>query len=491
MRLGAVAAGNADASRAALGILAAGGNAIDAAVAAAFVMGTVEPLDSGLGAGGFMIVHDAASGRTAAADFLGTAPAAARYELYAVSGPGMDYAIKVKGRDNERGHRSVAVPGAARGLGGVQAEFGRLPLAAILAPAIRLAEEGFAVSRKGALRMARTEALLNLTAETRRVLLKPDGTLRREGERMANPDYAASLRLIAEEGPDSLYTGTLARTILADMEANGGFLAAGDLAAYEAVRREPIKTVYRGLQVATMPPPSSGGLVFAGLNALEAGENAKGDRYSLLARAMLAMFRERAASYGDPAFVSLGRGESTETTSLAVVDRAGNAACITYSNNNHSGVVVPGTGILLNNQMQLFSPWPANPNEVVPGKRPVSSMMPSLLFDGSGMIRMAIGASGSTRIPTAIMQVLYGYLALGMGLADAVAAPRLHAEVESLLADEEIAAQTQPVADSLGLEFKVNPSRDPAMGSVQAISVEDGRATAVGDPRSRGSGMVG
>jgi len=488
--VGAAATGNADATRAALDILEAGGNAIDAAVAAAYVMGTVEPLDSGIGAGGFMILHDAASGRTEAIDFLGTCPAAAKYELYASVDAGMEYVIRVKGRENERGHRSVAVPGTVRGLGAAQEKFGKLPMADVLVPAIGLAEGGFRVGHKAALRMARTEKLLNLTEATRKLLLKPDGSLYRAGEKMANPEYGASLRLIAQEGPDVFYKGALGDRLIAEMEAHDGFLTKADLEGYEAIWRDPAAARFRGHEVATMPPPSSGSLVFAGLAALEGEAVTDGEHYGLLADAMLAMFRKRAASFGDPAFLKAAPGESSEPTSLAVIDRDGNAACITYSNNNHSGVVLPGTGILLNNQMMLFSPWPGNPNEVVPGKRPVSSMMPSLMFR-DGKIRMAIGASGSTRIPTAIMQVLFNRLILGDTLPDAVGRARVHAETESMLADAELEDTVRPLAAERGLQLSLSPGRDPMLASVQAVGVnDDGTMEAVGDPRARASGMV-
>ncbi|WP_193185784.1 gamma-glutamyltransferase family protein [Nisaea sediminum] len=488
--VGAAATGNADATRAALDTLEAGGNAIDAAVAAAYVMGTVEPLDSGIGAGGFMILHDAASGRTESIDFLGTCPAAAKYELYASMDAAMQYVIRVKGRENERGHRSVAVPGSVRGLGAAQAKFGKLAMQDVLAPAIALAEGGFRVGHKAALRMARTEKLLNLTEATRKLLLKADGSLYRAGDEMANPEYGASLRLIAKEGPEVFYEGELGDRLIAEMEAHDGFLSKADLRGYEAIWRAPATARFKGYDVATMPPPSSGSLVFAGLAALEGETVVDGAHYGQLADAMLAMFRKRAASFGDPAFLKAAPGESSETTSLAVVDRDGNAACITYSNNNHSGVVLPGTGILLNNQMMLFSPWPGNPNEVVPGKRPVSSMMPSLMFR-DGKIRMAIGASGATRIPTSIMQVLFNRLVLGDALPEAVGRARVHAETESMLADAELEETVRPLADARGLGLTLSPGRDPMLASVQAVGVnDDGTMAAVGDPRARAAGMV-
>jgi gamma-glutamyltranspeptidase / glutathione hydrolase len=498
MRRGAVAAGNADAAAAAGEILEQGGNAVDAALAAGFAMGVVEPLDSGLGAGGFMTIHDAASGTTDCIDFMGAAPLAAHYEIYAASPPGGSYHIRVKGRANELGHTSVAVPGCLAGFSAAHERFGRLPFAALMAPAIRLADDGFVVARKAALRMERTEELLNLTAETRRVLKRPDGTLFRPGDRMSNPDYGRSLRQIAKGGAAAFYDGPLGQAILADMKAHDGFLDEHDLRNYRAIWRRPAAGRFRDLDIRTMPPPSSGALVVAGLNAL-AAEVARGgedlDRHEALARAMLAMFRRRAAALGDPAYLRvdtdalIGAGESNETTSLCAVDADGNAACITYSNNNHSGVVVPGTGILLNNQMLLFSPWPDNPNQVVGGKRPASSMMPTLALR-DGRITMAIGASGSTRIISAILQVLYHAFVRGLDLHAAITEPRLHAETESMRADEDIAPAARAVADRLGLEFESSPGRDPSMASVQAIRVDGEVATAVGDPRAGAAGRV-
>lgn len=498
MNRGAVAAGNADAVDAAIEILEDGGNAIDAAVTAAFAMGTVEPLDSGVGAAGFMTLHAAATGTTTCVDFMGVAPTRARYELYSSVSPQEGYQIHVRGRENQLGHRAVAVPGAARGLAMANEAHGRLPLGRLLEPSIRLAREGYTVAPKAALRMSRTSAMLDQTAECRRVLKKPDGSVYEAGDRMSNPDYAATLECIAEEGAEAVYTGSIAQAILADMKAHDGFLSSDDLANYRALWRQPASGKWRDLDVATMSPPSAGALVFAGLAALDSS-NVPADerRYEALARAMLGMFEKRAAVMGDPGFVpvdlsSLGlkSGESTETTSLAAMDADGNAACITYSNNNHSGVVVPGTGILLNNSMQLFNPWPNNPNEVLGGKRPVSSMMPTILFrDGRPV--MTIGASGATRIPSAVMQVMFNTLALGMGLEDAVRVPRVHAEMETLLSDEDLGDTATALGEKLGLRHVVMAGRDPSMGVVQSISVgDDGSATAVGDPRAGAQGRV-
>jgi gamma-glutamyltranspeptidase/glutathione hydrolase len=493
MAVGAAAAANTEGADAAMRIMEAGGNAVDAAIAAAHVMGVVEPLDCGIGAGGFMIIHDAASGRFDSIDFLGTAPARARYELFATNSPQGEYLIRVKGAHNQVGHRAVATPGALAGFAEMHGRYGKLPMADLLTPAIGLAEKGFAVSYKGALRMSRTVRMLNHTAACRALYLKSPTEAPAEGDWLTNPDYAETLRRIADEGARAFYEGDVADAIIAEMRANDGFLSREDLRTYKALWREPARGRFQGLDVATMAAPSSGGLVFAGLDALSRQTpDGPAETHEALARAMLAMFETRRVGFGDPAFVptEAAGGESPETTSLCTLDAAGNAACITYSNNNHSGVVVPGTGILLNNQMALFSPWPDNPNQVIGGKRPVSSMMPTLL-SRDGKIEMAIGASGSTRIPTSLMQVLHRVRVQGKSIVEALAEPKLHAEIESMIADEELEPVARPIAEKLGLDYRSIPGRDTTMGVVQAIHAGgDGRVTAIGDPRAKAQGRV-
>jgi gamma-glutamyltranspeptidase/glutathione hydrolase len=510
---GAIACGNPDAARAGIEVYEAGGNAIDACVAAAFAMGVVEPLDSGLGAGGFMTLHHAASGTTTCLDFMGTAPAAARYEIFPAVDPTGDYAIKVKDRANEDAHPSVAVPGAAAGLCQAIERFGSLDRRTVMAPAIRLGRNGFTVASKSALRMQRSERLLNLTEECRRVLKKPDGSLFQAGDRMAMTDYAASLEMVAEHGASVMHTGPLAQAIVADMRANAGFITADDLASYTVIQRTPPTGSYRGRTLSVMAPPSSGFLVTAALGALErAGVPDREEaRAEALVQVMLAMFERRRTGLGDPAFVPVNTGavttggvntggvntgavntggESTETTSLSAIDAEGNGCTITFSNNNHSGVVVPGTGILLNNQMRLFHPWPGSPNSIAGGKRPTSSMMPSLIVE-DGRAVLSIGASGSTRILSAILQILFHHIGRGLPLNEAVREPRLHAEEDTLMSDADLKPIAAPLARRLGLTYSAQPGRDPMMASCQSISVNpDGTATAVGDPRARAQGLV-
>jgi len=492
MRLGAVACGNPDAAEAGVEILERGGNAIDAVIATAFAMGVVEPLDSGLGAGGFMTVHHARTKTTTCFDFMGTAPARARYELYQAVNPLGDYTVLVKDRANEIGHRSVAVPGAAAGLCRALDTFGRMPLKSVMAPAIRIARDGFDVAPKAALRMSRTKDTLAYAPATAAMLLKPDGSLFQPGDRMVMSDYADSLDLISDEGPRVFYEGDLATRIAEEMQAGGGFMTAEDLASYHVVRRAPAGGSYRGRKIATMGPPSTGFMVAKGLAALDAAgvpEDEPG-RVKALAEAMLAMFTARRQGLGDPAYVPSPLGESAETTSLCAMDAIGNAACITFSNNNHSAVVVPGTGILLNNQMRLFHAWEGSANSVVGGKRPASSMMPTLLFE-DGRAAMAIGASGATRIVTALMQILFHHLGRDVPLEKAVREARVHAEEDAMMCDPDIADTAKTVAAALGLNLTVNAVRDPMMAVCQTIAVDaDGTAVAVGDPRARAQGRV-
>jgi gamma-glutamyltranspeptidase / glutathione hydrolase len=497
MTVGAAAAANVEGADAAIRIMEAGGNAIDAAIAAAHVMGVVEPLDCGIGAGGFMIIHDAASGRVDSIDFLGTAPASAHYELFATNNAQGEYVIRVKGNHNQVGHRAVATPGTLAGFAEMHAKYGKLPMPELFTPAIELAEGGFAVSYKGALRMGRTIGMLNHTEACRALYLKSETEAPAEGDWLVNRDYGATLRLIAKQGAGAFYEGDIAQAILAETRAHDGFLSAEDLRGYKALWREPARGRFQGLDVATMAPPSSGGLVFAGLDALSRlTPQSEAETHEALARAMLHMFEKRRVGFGDPAFMppAAAPNESAETTSLCTLDAAGNAACVTYSNNNHSGVVVPGTGILLNNQMALFSPWPDNPNQVIGGKRPVSSMMPTLLSRG-GKVEMAIGASGSTRIPTSLMQVLHRVLVQGKSIIDAIAEPKLHAEVETMMADEDLQSTASAIAAKLGLAFRLSPGRDTTLGVVQAIHAgwqgsDHGKVTAIGDSRAKAQGRV-
>jgi gamma-glutamyltranspeptidase/glutathione hydrolase len=490
LKIGAAATANTKGTQTTISIMEMGGNAIDAAIAAGHVMGVVEPLDCGIAASGFMTVHYSATNETKVIDFLGTAPMLAKYQLYAVNDSNGDYTIRVVNQHNQIGHRSIATPGTLRGFEEAHARYGKLPIKELFEPAIKLAENGFSVSYKGALRMARTAHILNTTTACRELYLKENNTAPVEGDWIKNRDYASTLREVQKNGAESFYSGDISNAIIKEIRVNGGFLSDGDLKNYTALWRNPARFNFQGLDVLTPPAPSSGTLMFAGLKSLPSQKNEQ-DSHELLANAMLKMFSNRRCGFEDPKFNMLENViESAETTSLCNIDAAGNAACLTYSNNNHSGVVIPRTGILMNNSMALFSPWPNNPNEIFGGKRPISSMMPTLLLR-DGKVVMTIGASGSTRVPTSLMQVLYRLNIEGKSLFQAITEPKFHAEAETLRADEDMQHIAKPLAIKMGLKYINSPGRDTSMGVVQVINIgKEGIVTAMGDPRAKAKGMV-
>jgi len=490
MSLGAAASANPAGAEAAISMLRLGGNAVDAALAAAHVMGVVEPLDCGIGAGGFMVIYLASTNTSEVIDFMCTAPNCAEYQLYSTNDDDGRFVVRVEGQHNQLGHRSIATPGALRGFEMAHNRYGKLPMKTLLEPAIDKAKRGFPVSYKGALRMARTSKILSTTDACKTLYLKPEGNPFKEGEIIKNADYAAVLEEIGRSGNSSFYNGSICELIEKEMRDNDGFLTSADLRTYSAISKKPAEFEFLGNKVITAPPPSTGPLVFSGLQALM-NFTEQNDHQELLARAMLKMFSDRRKSFGDlQGEGAANAAESAETTSLCTLDTEGNAVCLTYSNNNHSGVVIPKTGILMNNQMALFSPWPNNPNEISSGKRPVSSMMPSILLKNNS-VKLVLGASGSTRIPTSLMQVLHRFFLQNKSLIEAITEPKLHAESETLLADEDLHERAIPLAKKLGLRYQNSPGRDTSMGVVQAIQLDIGNvATAVGDPRARGKGLV-
>ena len=490
MSLGAAASANPAGAEAAISMLRLGGNAVDAALAAAHVMGVVEPLDCGIGAGGFMVIYLASTNTSEVIDFMCTAPNCAEYQLYSTNDDDGRFVVRVEGQHNQLGHRSIATPGALRGFEMAHNRYGKLPMKTLLEPAIDKAKRGFPVSYKGALRMARTAKILSATDACKTLYLKPEGNPFQEGEIIKNADYAAVLEEIGRYGNSSFYNGSICELIEKEMRDNDGFLTSADLRTYSAISKKPAEFEFLGNKVITAPPPSTGPLVFSGLQALM-NFTEQNDHQEVLARAMLKMFSDRRKSFGDlQGEGAANAAESAETTSLCTLDTEGNAVCLTYSNNNHSGVVIPKTGILMNNQMALFSPWPNNPNEISSGKRPVSSMMPSILLKNNS-VKLVLGASGSTRIPTSLMQVLHRFFLQNKSLIEAITEPKLHAESEILLADEDLHERAIPLAKKLGLRYQNSPGRDTSMGVVQAIQLDTGNlATAVGDPRARGKGLV-
>jgi gamma-glutamyltranspeptidase/glutathione hydrolase len=451
------------ASAAGAEMLAGGGNAIDAAVAALFALTVVEPMMVGICGGGMAHLR-LADGRHVVIDGLSTAPAASHAASFRpVSDKLPDYQ-ETEGRANALGPRAVAVPGSLKGWCEALARFGTLSLADAMAPAIRLAARGYTVTPYLA------ECTLEVAGDLARdptiaARYLPDGRPLAAGTRLVMGDYAETLRLIAREGPDALHGGSLGAIVADHIEGAGGFLARGDLAAYRTIERAPVRGTYRGYEIVGPPPPSSGGVhVIQMLNILEGHDiGAMGfgspDALHLVAEALKIAFADRAVGTADPAFVEVpvaalldkgyaaelraridmrravvwGPGiassrptESPHTTHVTVADGAGNIVTSTQTINSTFGArfMVPGTGIVPNNYMYLFDPHPGRALSIAPGKRVTTSMSPLMaLKDGKPVF--ALGLPGGLRIFGSAMQALLNLIDHGMALQEAVEAPRL------------------------------------------------------------------
>ena len=533
---GMVATQEAHATRAAVEVLAEGGNAVDAAVTAGFTLAVTLPRAGNLGGGGFMLVHLAGQDEQVAIDYRERAPLAASRDMF------LDDEGKVVTGRSRRSHLAAGVPGTVRGLVLALEKFGTIPLRRALAPAIRLAEEGFTVTEDLSTSLEVYAADLRSSPAAAEIFLRPDGSAWPVGSTLVQKDLASSLRLIAEGGADAFYRGPIARAIAADMAQNAGFITGADLAAYRAVIREPVRGSYRGMEIVSMPPPSSGGVhLIQMLNVLERfpvgryGHNSA-DAIHLTAEVMRRAYADRSRYLGDPDFVDVPTGEliakayaeelagkidlrratpsdrvapglgklpdteSNETTHFSVIDRHGNAVSNTYTLNFSYGsrLVVPGTGILLNNEMDDFSAKPGSPdgygliggrrNAIEPGKRMLSSMTPTLIFPEDGGV-IATGTPGGSRIITTVLQLVCNLADHGMNLAEATAAPRFHHQwfPDQLRIERGFSADTLAILESRGHEITLGP----AMGSAQTVRLRAGVFTGASDLRRRGALTIG
>jgi len=413
-KTGMVAAANQHASRVGIDILKKGGNAVDAAVAAAFSLGIVEPFASGIGGGGFMLIYLAKTHEVIVIDYREIAPRAA-------TGPAKE------------GHYAVAIPGTVAGLALALKNYGTMDIKSVMEPSIQIAENGYEVSGLLNRMMEGNSGKLLKNPAAAQIFLK-DGLPYKIGERLYLKDLAGTYRQIAENGPDIFYKGAIAEAIVKEMEGKG-MLTLEDMKSYHPVLRQAVKGTYRGYEIFAMGPPSSGGThIIELLNILErfdmAGfgpDNPEGIR--IMADAMTRVFLDREKFMGDPDFVTVPLNEllskkyaeklsleiiagkaaasagnvsgyaSDQTSHLSVIDGEGNMVALTQTINSFfgSGVVAPGTGILLNNEMNDFDPQGGRPNSVKPWKRPLSSMSPTLVLK-DGKPYMTIGMPGATRI---------------------------------------------------------------------------------------------
>lgn len=517
-------------------ILAQGGNAVDAGVAVAFALAVTLPRAGNIGGGGFMLVHDAKTGQTHAIDYREMAPAGASRDMF----------LDAEGNaDSELSRFSGAasgVPGTVAGMKLVLDQYGSMPWADVIAPSIRLAEEGITVTPDLADSLEAMKERLTKYPSAAKIFYKEGGELYRPGDTLVQADLAKTLKTIAAEGPDGFYKGPVAEAIAKSVTEAGGNMTVEDMAAYKAVSREPVRGTYRGYEVVSMPPPSSGGVhLIQILNTLEGypigalGQNSS-ETLHLMAEAMKLAYADRSEYLGDPDFVDvpvealmskeyaadmrdkisatfatpseqikpadLAPYESDQTTHYSIIDKDGNAISNTYTINFSygSGLVAEGTGVLMNNEMDDFSAKPGVPNAyglvggdanaVQAGKRPLSSMTPTIV-NKDGQVWLVTGSPGGARIITTVLQVVMNMIDHDMNVAEASAAPRIHHQwlPDQLRIEEGISVDTQRALQAKGHVL----SLEEVMGSTQSVmrDPETGFLLGASDPRRAGAATVG
>ncbi|MDH1476611.1 gamma-glutamyltransferase [Comamonas thiooxydans] len=507
-------------------ILKAGGNAVDAAVAVGFALAVALPNAGNIGGGGFMMVHDARSGKDIALDFREVAPRGASRNMY------LDAAGKVIDGKSLYTHYAVGVPGTVAGMTHALSRWGSMPLARVMAPAIALADKGYPVSVTLAKTLEQEKKNMGRWPATQAVFWR-NGAPLQSGERLVQKDLAQSLRLISQQGAKAFYEGAIAQKIVAEMAPHANALSLQDLRDYKVAEREPVRGSYRGYQIVTMPPPSSGGAhLIQILNMMErwpmnqwGADSAQSVHY--MTEAMKLAYADRSEYLGDPDFVKIplkglisksyaselaasikpqqarpgkdirpGRPqpyESDQTTHYSVVDKAGNAVAVTYTLNTNfgSGIVARGTGILLNNEMDDFSAKPGvanayglvggDANAVQAGKRPLSSMTPTLVLkDGKPVL--VTGSPGGARIITTVLQQVVNHIDFGMNPAEAAATPRFHHQ----WTPDELRVEKGFSPDTLALlrQWGHKVSLKASMGRTQTIEIRDGLLRGASDPRN-------
>lgn len=507
-------------------VLREGGNAVDAVLACAFVQGVVDPLMCGLGGQGVMTLHDPATGRTRVLDGLSTCPRAATPEMWAdifIGECADGYGYELRGHVNELGAAAVTTPGILRLFGQVHREHGSLPWARLFEMARAVAAEGylirphvagmFALAETAYGRSAYAEKLA-LTADGRALFLRPDGSPKKAGDMVRNPALAASLASIAEEGPETLYTGALAARIAA--ATAGGLLTAEDLASYEVREREALSVGYRGSTLLTPPPPAGGIMIAEMLRILEQfdlvamGHNSA-DYIRTVAEAMKIAGRDKDRHVGDPDWhpapvemllsdayakecaARIARGEKAslsrqpepaDTTTVSCVDANGLVVSLTHTLGVPSGVVVPDAGFMLNGAMNWYDPRPGRAGSIAGGKRRFSSMAPSVVLQ-EGRPVVTLGAPGGAWIGPALLQALLNLLDWGMGPQEAVMAPRFSATTDAIDLSNRIPRAVERELRTMG--YVTNRSAmSYAFAAPHAITLWDGVLEGGADPQRDG-----
>jgi gamma-glutamyltranspeptidase/glutathione hydrolase len=528
-RNGMVASSEPLASQAGVDILQAGGNAVDAAVAVGFTLAVTFPQAGNLGGGGFMLIR-MANGDAIVVDYREQAPAAATRGMY------QDTQGNLIPGASTTGARAAGVPGTVMGLALAEKKYGRLGLARVMAPAIRLARNGFPVSYSLAQHFRSSRALLHKFDGSRHIFLH-DGNFYEPGAVFRQADLARTLAAIAKRGPQAFYSGAAARALVATMRKYDGLITRQDLEHYQAKLRPPLEGHFRGFDILSVPPPSAGGtMLIEMLNVLEPLDLGTANSYAsihLLAETMRRAYADRASFMGDADFVSvpvagltssryaaqlreeiLGARpeapvragepqafESGATTHFSVVDAEGDAVANTYTLNGWfgSGVTVEGAGFLLNNEMDDFTAKPGSPNlfglvqgeanAIAPHKRPLSSMTPTLVTR-DGKVRLVLGSPGGSTITNTVLQVLLNVLVYKMDVLQAVTSPRFHDQwTPDLLAFERVGFSSDTLEKLQQAGYPVS-FRD-GIGDCEAIEIarQSGWRFGASDPRADGKAV--
>ena len=495
---GVVAAGHPLTAEAGAGVLREGGNAVDAAVCAVLASFAVESPLTGFGAGGFMMVHR--DGETALLDFFVAAPGREGIERAAELAPAPVHFDADTVQTFYVGPASCGVPGTAPGLEEALRRFGSAPLSDLVRPGVRLARDGAPVNAEQAYILDILEPI-HARLEGTRELYAPAGRTLREGEVFRFPELAEALERFGAEGAEPFCHGEVAAALSNHVVQHGGTLGAGDFAGYEAIWRSPIRAAFRGTEVLTNPPPSSGGILIAYcLGLLERLGESSGPEQLVAAMGAANDARGEAfaeALYGDgletsmlePAALNATAGNLLgSTTHISVIDRDGMCASVTCSNGSGSGVLVPGTGVILNNMLGEEDLNPLGFHAIPPGRRVPSMMAPTVVLR-DGEIEVGLGSAGSNRIRSAILQTIVRAVEGGMGAEEAVRAPRLHFEGGVVQAEPGIDEEALRRIEARGIPVLRRPAINLFFGGTQAVARErgSGALSGGGDPRRGGS----
>jgi len=512
-------------------VLKSGGNAVDAAVAVGFALAVTHPFAGNIAGGGFMLVR-MADGRTTFIDFRERAPHKATRNMY------LDADGKMT-RDSLLGWRAAGVPGTVRGLELAQKKFGTKPWAQLLQPAIKLASNGFPVSHALMQSLRYSAEYLSQFPDSKRIFLK-DGAFYDWNEILRQPDLARTLARIAHQGAKDFYEGETARIIAQEMEKNGGLITLEDLREYQAIERRPLEGDYKGYHIITSPPSSSGGvgiLQMLGMldgTGYEKSGAGSATTYHYLAEVMRRFYADRNEYLGDPDFVKnpiakllepsytrqrrdtidqtlatpsdqispgLPTGkESTETTHYTIADEQGNVVAVTYTLNAGYGsaVTVPGAGFLLNDEMDDFAGKPGSPNlfglvqgeanAIAPGKRPLSSMVPTIVLK-DGKPFLALGAPGGSRIITAVLQVMLNVMDFRMNMQDAIDFPRVHHQWKPDRLDIERGVSPDTIALLKKAGYNIEETKPVVIARVEGILIDGGWLQGGHDERGAGKAV--